>query len=402
MAVTVILPILAGITGGAMDLYIHNFQVTSLQNAADSAVLAAAREASLKGWNVRTAKAVADNFLSETLAQVGMKQATYSNDVKVDTAKRRVLVTVTQDHYGYFFLGYFKGSPQISVTSVAQASGSTNVCVIGLEKTDPSTVSLIDAAKISATDCAVYSNSVATGGMGSIDYAFLNARLACTAGGYSGAARNFSQNPVTDCPAMSDPLAHRPPPSISASCKHRNLKIKKTKSPLVLRPGVYCGGLTIMQTATVFLTPGIYVIKDGPLVIAQNAVVTGIGVGFYFTGKKSALDAKGGSILNFSAPKSGPMAGLLMFQDRSSREANFVIKSKRAARLIGTIYLPNGNFVVKTKDKIAEESAYTAIVARRVIVQQSTDLVLNTNYDGTDVPVPDGVGPVGSTLRIVH
>jgi hypothetical protein len=43
---------------------------------------------------------------------------------------------------------------------------------------------------------------------------------------------------------------------------------------------------------------------------------------------------------------------------------------------------------------IADQSAYTIVVARRVELYSGPNLVLNTDYGGTDVPVPKGVGPV--------
>lgn len=397
----VLLPMLAGITGGAMDLYIHNFQVNSLQNAADNAVLAAAREASLKGWSSKIAKEVADSYLTATLANVGMNQASYTSNVTVDTKERQVKVIVDQDHYGYFFLGYFKGSPQIRVSATAQASGKTNVCVIGLEKKDPGTISLQQGSLLTAADCAVYSNSNSQSGLEASHKALLVADLACSSGGYTGAAKNYDTPPLTDCPPMQDPLAHRPAPSYSPSCKASNLKIGKGTSKTIT-PGTYCGGLTVSSYAEVKMQPGIYVFKDGPLAVSSFSTLNGTGVGLYFTGKGAVFNATSESTVNLEAPSNGAMAGLLMFQDRNSAEADFLIKSKQARHLLGTIYLPKGNFIVDTNNKIAEDSAYTAIVARRLILRNKPDLVLNTDYDKTTVPVPMGVGPVSAKPRIVE
>lgn len=399
MAAAILLPVLAGITGGAMDLYIHQFQVTSLQNAADNAVLAAVREASLKGWSSSTAKAVADSYLTATLGNVGMNQASYTSKVGVDSAKRRVTVTIEQDHYGYFFLGYFKGSPQISVNATAQASGSTNVCVIGLEKADTGTVSLVQESILSAANCAIYSNSVAKTGLESTQKSVLTSKLTCSSGGYSGTMRNFSQPPLTDCPPIGDPLIARPAPSYSTSCKFKGLVINSVDT--TLSPGVYCNGVTISDGMTVKLSPGIYVFKDGPLKVSSNAKLIGTEVGLYFTGSGAVFSATSNSIINLAAPSKGAMAGLLMFQDRNSSESDFLIKSKNARNLLGTIYLPNGNLIIDTNNKIAEDSAYTAIVARRLILRSKPDLVLNTDYSSTTVPVPQGVGPI-SNSRIVH
>jgi hypothetical protein len=40
------------------------------------------------------------------------------------------------------------------------------------------------------------------------------------------------------------------------------------------------------------------------------------------------------------------------------------------------------------------------IVARNVTLYDGPNLVLNSNYDGTTVPVPKGLGPVGSQVML--
>jgi Flp pilus assembly protein TadG len=204
------LPLIAGIAGGAVDFYVYNDQQKTLQNVADSATLAAAREASLGGWSQATAEAVVDSYIAANLKTVGAGSAIYTRTVAVDRHNRRVTVTIDQDHYGYFVAGYFRHSPQIRVTSVAQASGNVNICVIGLHTADAATLSLNSDAELSAPNCAVYSNSSDAKGMRSLSNARLTAGLACSAGGYEGAAKNYNRPPLTDCPVVADPLASRP------------------------------------------------------------------------------------------------------------------------------------------------------------------------------------------------
>ena len=79
-----------------------------------------------------------------------------------------------------------------------------------------------------------------------------------------------------------------------------------------------------------------------------------------------------------------------------------MITSNKARKLLGTIYLPNGNLIVDANNKVADASAYTAIVVRRLRLSKGPNLVLNTDYDRTLVPVPSGVGPQGVTARLLH
>ncbi len=57
-----------------------------------------------------------------------------------------------------------------------------------------------------------------------------------------------------------------------------------------------------MGNAQVTLKPGIYVIKDGPLLVANTATFSGTNVGLYFTGQNSGLLFAQGTTISLSAP----------------------------------------------------------------------------------------------------
>lgn len=73
----------------------------------------------------------------------------------------------------------------------------------------------------------------------------------------------------------------------------------------------------------------------------------------------------------------------------------FEILSDKARNLLGTFYTPNAQFSVRSGKPVGDASAFTVIVARRVDLSASPRLTLNANYNDTEVPVPDGVGPRG-------
>jgi len=398
MMTGILAPMLIGVAGGAIDVSAFMTHKTDLQEIADASALGAAKEASLNGWSTSAAVAIVNGYL-EAHRRSGA-EGTVEAKVEVDPVKKQVTVTLEQDHHPYFVVGYFVGSPQIRVSSAAQTNNNTNICVIGLEKADAATVSLETNAAISAPKCSVYSNSSSTGGLTSTGNANLVAQLACSAGGFVGGSKNFNyQNPLTDCPEVADPLASRAPPSVG-SCRETDADYQHFVGNL--QPGVYCGGLTIRASSEVSLKPGIYVIKDGPLVIESSSVVEGKGVGFYFTGKNAGMLFGSSSQVDIEAPVIGPLAGLVTFQDRASAETDFVITSNKARKLLGTIYLANGNLIVDANNKVADASAYTAIVVRRLRLSKGPNLVLNTDYNKTLVPVPDGVGPQATTVHLLY
>jgi len=367
-------PMLMGLTGGAIDMGSFIVHKDELQVDADAAALAAAKEAGLSGWSQSSAAAVVEAYLDANVRRT--VSGDFTAKVEVDVAAKQVTVTLEQDHRAYFVIGYFQGSPQIRVKSTAQASNNSNICVIGLHGSDVATVALETSAVLSAPDCAVYSNSLSQGGLQSTGNAQLVSDLTCSAGGYLGAPRNFNQLPLTDCPAVSDPLASRPDPTVGA-CKEHDAEY---------------------QNFTGVLTP----MKDGPFLVQSTSQVDGKGVGIYFTGSNASFAFESSSIVNIEAPKDGPMAGLIFFQDRQSAEADFVITSNKARNLLGTVYLPQGNLIVDANNKVADASAYTAVVVKRLRLSKGPNLVLNTDYSSTLVPVPDGVGPQGVSVKLIQ
>ena len=389
-------PVLIGLAGGAVDFTAFNGHRAHLQETADAAAIAAAKEASLNGWSDKSAQSVVDGFLKVHTSS--SDQGAVSANVVVDAASRRVDVVLEQDHYPYMVVGYFVGSPQIRVAASAQSSNTSNICVIGLETADAATISLQTNAVVSAPKCAVYSNSLSSSGLTSTGNALLTAQLACSAGGYSGGAKNYQTMPVPDCPTVVDPLQARPAPSF-IGCDKRDADYQHFQG--FLDPGVYCGGLRIRAASKVKLRAGVYVIKDGPLTVESNSSVDAKNVGFYFTGEGATFNFASGSSVDIEAPIEGPLAGIVAFQDRANPEADFVITSNDARKLLGTIYLPNGNLIIDANNKVADGSAYTAIVVRRLKLSKGPKLVLNTNYRDTLVPVPDGVGP-SSAVRLMN
>ena len=89
------------------------------------------------------------------------------------------------------------------------------------------------------------------------------------------------------------------------------------------------------------------------------------------------------------------VAGMLFWSGPKNAAKN-LIESDDARNLLGTIYLPAAQLEIIANNTIADKSAYTVIVAKKLTLDAGPNLVLNTNYSGTDIPVPNGVGPTGS------
>jgi uncharacterized membrane protein len=53
-----------------------------------------------------------------------------------------------------------------------------------------------------------------------------------------------------------------------------------------------------------------------------------------------------------------------------------------------------------SSNAVADQSAYTVIIVRRVQLKQAPNLVLNANYHQTDVPLPEGLKGQGGVRLI--
>jgi hypothetical protein len=232
-----------------------------------------------------------------------------------------------------------------------------------------------------------------------MNQARLSAALICSAGGTAGAGPgSFSPIPQTDCPVMPDPLAGRLAPAVG-TCTYNNLIVSGQMTTLY--PGTYCGGLTVTDLSTVTMAAGQYIIKDGPLVVTNGATMHGVNAGFYFTGAGALLNLDSLSNISLTAPASGTMAGMLFWEDRFAPSGGVhQIVSNNARTLLGTIYLPVNRLHVAANAPVADHSAYTVVVANQFSLSEGPTLVLNTNYGATNIPVPNGVGPGGTTILI--
>ena len=157
-----------------------------------------------------------------------------------------------------------------------------------------------------------------------------------------------------------------------------------------LEPGVYCGGINVIG-GDVTLKPGTYILNNGGLVVSNGGKLSGENVGFYLTGALglSTIQFAPSTTISLTAPKTGDMAGMLFFEDRDVLfKFPHIIASNNARNLVGTIYLPGNTLEINSQDPIADQSDYTVIIARKFDMKDGPELVLNTDYENSLIPVP--------------
>ncbi len=413
---SLIAPVILGSGAVAVDYTIFYNQRAALQQAADVAALASVKELGLSGTTEELVKQVrishaesAFKFTNELSSERGI----FDVDVKPSKEDREVEVNLSYEWAPFLAHVFdYKVTP-IKVSATANLAGESLTCIIGLMqpqrglRAPKSSIHLAENAVIEADGCAVFSNSDHRFGLRADNASSLSASTICSAGGVlelgRGSSANFEPKPITGCPKIDDPLADREKPRVG-SCDYNNLTVSSDEK---LKRGVYCGGLKISGSAEAKLAPGIYIIKDGPLVVKDDAELLGEGVTFFLTGKGSTFEFEPDTSIDLVAAESGPTAGLLFFEDRDIKHSFSFdpfdlenipedvrvhkISSNDARNLLGTIYLPNSILLVDANAPVADASAYTAIITGRLWLKEGPVLTLNADYTDTQIPVPDGL-----------
>jgi hypothetical protein len=150
---------------------------------------------------------------------------------------------------------------------------------------------------------------------------------------------------------------------------HREKIVVSGVAALLLLPGqhTFCAGLTVQDKSRLFGDDVVLVFDEGSLVAKDNANI------------------------RISGRKVGPWAGFVVVSRRENDD-EMRISSSAVDQLLGTIYLPGSDLIVNASGKVAEASNWSVIVAKRVITDRNGGLTINSNYHGSGVPVPVGVG----------
>jgi len=383
--------------GLAIDYAVLVNARNSLQDAADAAALASAKELSLTSTKDTTVKTVAMEYVHASLEErVGLEDDVQNVKIGADVSQSRRDVTVDISYdWKPMFIQYFnKSALPIKVRATASLAGEESICVVALDGASNGALAMTGESSIAANGCAIYSNSKNPNGIGIVTGAAMRASTTYSGGGFAGPLNGYQPRPVTDSPVVPDPLVDRAKPSFPP-CTEKNAKY--TKGDISLSPCVFEGGLTLTGKTDVMLKSGIYVIKDGPLSVGGNSTIRGENVGFYFEGKNATFDFGVSTQVDLTAPETGSMAGILFFEDRNSPvDREFVIRSKDAERFEGTVYLPKGKLVVDKASRVGQRSNWTAIIAKQIEIKEGPSLEINSNYANSNIPVPEGVGPNGT------
>lgn len=301
-----------------------------------------------------------------------------------------VYVTLTQTaerNFTKFFAS--DSSVTFSSSALAHIENGRPACVLALHPSASGAISTGGSTNVTLSGCDIASNSIsssaitATGNGSNVEADCISAvgdvsinntyDLDCPA-------------PIANGPVTPDPYAGVAAPSVCTSTHTFNQFPNQGSGATRCYTG-NGGGVTVSSNVTL-ASNTTYVFRNtgnNTLTwrINGNRTVTGTNVTLYFEGKWN-VEANGNSLLNITAPTSGPYSGIALFGDRNS-EVNMDLSGNNGAHVVGAIYSPNKNSdITYTGSSLAYTAGQcTQVIGGTVTFSGSSDFSTDCSNSGT-------------------
>jgi Flp pilus assembly protein TadG len=333
----------------------------TMQGAADSAAFSAATDVMMGDTSgyAAAAKSVTASYhftdgSNNTVVTVNKPPA--SGPYSANSSAVEVIITQTR---ASLLARSILPSLTLTARAVAIAGNAAGSCVLAL---DPTASGAITANGNPTVDlnCGIATNSSSSSALLLNGNATINATSASIVGNYliNGPSRLNTPDTKIGAPPTADPYESLQVPPYGG-CDHTNFTINGLGT-YHIQPGVYCGGITINGSPTVIFDAGatpeasIYTIDGGSFTVNGSPNVSGSGVSVVLTSSTHSsygnMAINGTPTLDLTAPSSGPMAGMVFFQDRNAPSGGSNVFNGTSDSVIGgVLYFPqqqvtlNGN-----------------------------------------------------------
>jgi Flp pilus assembly protein TadG len=416
----IVMFVLIGFVGLAVDWGYMTWTALKLQNAADASALAGAQQV---WWSHLDARNAALTMASNNEAGGGSIQLDSNLDNsgqgdvvigKYDTATKtftptedhtqanavRVVARRTQGSVGgplplLFGPIFQKNAADVWRTGTAVAiGGPAQASVIALNTKDPNSFYVYGNGYMDLGDGAAQVNS--SSGSSSV---FQGTQITFKAGEVNMVGDyNEKGNPDLNSvdlnsyqPPVSDPLASLPAPVPGAPMSPAKISGTSDGVQKTFNPGYYPQGLQMNNGENVFLNPGVYTLENGStkkpslpaFLLNGHCTLTGYGVMFYI--KYGSVQANGTGDVHLTPPPGGTYKGIQFFQARDNTQLAqfngtglFTGTSADIHGGAGTMYFPAATIEVGGTGDMYVDS----IIADKIVVYGDGHKYVTKGYDG--------------------
>ena len=223
--------------------------------------------------------------------------------------------------------------------------------IIALDPTASGALAISGNAEVSLTG-AIYVDSSSTSAISATGNGEIAASLIDVHGNIKKSSNaEISPAPTTGAPAIADPLASLPTPSVTGMTNFGSVKLSGNASATI-QPGIYTS-IAVSGNAELTMAAGVYIIEGGGFTVSGNASVKGAGVTIYNTGSNypnaggnyGGITLSGNGEVNLSAPTTGTYADILIFQSRSNTRA-IALSGNAEAGISGVVYAASAGLVL--------------------------------------------------------
>jgi Flp pilus assembly protein TadG len=390
MIAAIFVPVVLVIGCGAVDLSAVRGDYSAMQDAADATALDAAKQLGIAD-NAGIA-ARASQFMATQIPQVVQNDGvTATTTFAPDNSN--VTVTLTGHRNSFFGNLLPPGGWSITATATAASLGVMPLCVLSSGSDASDDIVMSGLAQVTAPGCLVQSNAdISVQGSSALQAGAVQA-----VGSASGMITPAAQ---VGAPPIADPFASMQINPNGLLCNPLDLIYDVGVN--VLSPGIHCGNITVRQSAVVQLLPGEHYFINGQLKMMENSQLTGSNVVLVFNDNASFTFQDGSQISLAGREGNNSYAGFVIATTRTNTQT-FNISSDAAHQILGTVYIPDATLAVSgTNNQVADQSAWTVVVAKAITLSGSPNLVINANYAGSTVPVPGGVGPRSGRVTLTR
>ncbi len=374
MLAALAMPTMMSGAGLAVDAGLWYRESARLHLAANAAALAAAHFLADSNASQADIQAVAQAAVTDL---TGNRLVGSQVTPQVTLASDRTWLSITLSSHADSYFSRLVLPNGVPISASAKAgllspwAGKPCVLALGNGTSTTPSIDVENEASITGTGCSVVSNSTATfncssqgpttpGGAiyvrnGSIVAASVGAPGTVCANTWNGAT-TISPNPVSGEGEVADPEGELEAPEADDSNCQPGTYGWQNGGILNLSPGTYCSGLQIGNGMTVNFAPGTYYIKGGDFDITGGAKVgTANGVTFFLDGANFSFENDAQAPWAMSAPTSGPLAGILIWQKSGSCGSNpqDTVTGSAGAAINGTIYVPDATLQIINAAKLS-------------------------------------------------
>jgi Flp pilus assembly protein TadG len=389
-AAALLAPTLAGVMGLGVEygVWVHRHQ--TIQSAADSAAMSAA-----VGYAVNSTDAGAQ--ANAVAASYGFSPDAPDVSITVNrpplagsyAGNARAVEVVIAQTLPRMFSALWDATPLTLSARATALTPDANGCTLALNETASGAASAGGSTRVVLNGCSLFVNSTSSSALTVGGSASLFTDAIGVVGGVSGSAGITATNGIaTGQSPILDPYINAQVPSFSG-CDENNYSTHATET---INPGVYCGGIKLTAGAIVTMNPGTYIIDRGDLQVNGGAMLTGTGVTLVFTSSTGnqwpSVTINGNAVVSLTAPKTGPMAGFVVFADRNIPVGtDFKFTGGAMQYLGGAVYAPTA--AISYAGGSTSGSSCTQLIGNTLNFTGNSNLAVDCSTFGTK--------PIGST-----